>query len=368
MEDYLGNSLCNINPNWNYIFTGAEPYTAEFNNSLFDVTDTDTTNIQYSIWDYNNTSIYKAWQTGTTFTDIDSDSYYGRISGMSNGVVFDYKRYFYVNAYMNGQDAAVYASANNDVKFLTNSPNPKQIQRAGNEFLYFILPKDYGYDLKCKSNLYFYDGSEVTGVTNFIIATGGTNAGGCMVMNLSYDKLGLAAYEVSGSTNRKIKRVEVAIWQEKDGDEFQYTEEKVYRFEIDEMPRKFGILFQNALGMYDAFDFIGVVEESVKRDFDNYTVPLDYGDAGNLASGQRNTATYNTKVTKRLTANTGWIDLNHFDWLMEMLKSNNIYSTATSNQNYLNLVEYTYRKSSLDDLYEVEVTFDWTIIENGITV
>ena len=116
--------------------------------------------------------------------------------------------------------------------------------------------------------MYFYDGSQVTGVTFFSISTGSTNAGGVMVMNLSYDKLGLSNYESSGSTNRKIKRVEVAIYAS--GGSIQYTEEKVYRFEIDEQPRKFGILFQNSLGMYDSFDFIGIVEETIDRQAQYY--------------------------------------------------------------------------------------------------
>jgi hypothetical protein len=252
------------------------------------------------------------------------------------------------------------------VKFLTNSPSPKQIQRSSNEFLYFVLPRDYGTDLDCRGDMYFYDGTQVTGVTFFEISTGTTNAGGCMILNLSYSKLGLGSYEVSGTTNRKIKRLELAIYAS--GGTTQYTESKTYRFEIDEMPRKFGVIFQNALGMYDSFDFIGVVEESVKRDFDNYTIPINYNADGSMTAGQRNVATYNTKVTKRLVANTGWIDETHFDWLMELMKSNNIYSTSSANQNYLNMVEYSYKKSSLDDLFDIEVTFDWTIYENTMTV
>ena len=252
------------------------------------------------------------------------------------------------------------------VKFLTNSPSPKQIQRNSNEFLYFVIPKNYGADLTCEGDMYFYDGTSVTGVTFFTISTGTTNAGGVMCMNLSYSKLGLAAYEVTGTTNRKIKRIEVAIYAS--GGTTQYSQKKQYRFEIDEMPRKWGILFQNKLGMYDAVDFIGVVEETISRDADNYTVPLTFGTQGNLVDGFKNTATYNTKIVKKVIANTGWIDETHFDWLMELMNSNNIYSTSTTNQNYLNLVEYSYKKSSLDDLFSIEATFEWTIYENNLTI
>jgi len=97
-------------------------------------------------------------------------------------------------------------------------------------------------------------------------------------------------------------------------------------------------------------------------------VPLNYNLNGSISAGQRNTATYNTKIVKKVVVNSGWIDEEHFDWLIELMKSNNIYSTSTTNQNYLNLIEYSYKKSSLDDLFDIEATFEWTIYENNVTI
>ena len=375
MEDYLGHYYNNINPNWTYtaVGIGSYPYYSghdvTFEDVLFDTGDTGTTNVQISVWNYNNTSQVESWRAYTSgFNGLSSGTYYGRVSGSTDGITFMFSRYFYVNPYATGQTNTQYPSANHDVLFLTNSPSVKQIQRASNEFLYFVLPKNYGYDLVMKGDLYFYDGTEELSQTFFTISTGDTNAGGCIIMNLSYDKLGLAAYEVSGTTNRKIKRMELAVWQSNAYGDFQYTETKTYRFEIDEMPRKAGILFQNALGMYDAFDFIGEVEETISRDNDTYTVPLSFASTGSLQYGFKNTATYNTKIVKKVVVNSGWIDEAHFDWLMELMKSNNIYSTSTTNQNYLNLVGYDYNKSSLDDLFNIEAEFEWTIYENNITV
>ena len=252
------------------------------------------------------------------------------------------------------------------VEFLTNSPNPKQIQRNSSEFLYFVLPKNYGTDLTCVGDMYFYDGTCATGVTFFTIATGTTNAGGVMMLNISYDKLGLASYEVSGTTNRKIKRVEIAVYAS--GGTIQYSEKKQYRFEIDEMPRKFGVFFQNALGMYDEIDFIGVVEETINRDTGTYTVPIDYTSSGAMQGGQKHFATYNTRITKKLICNTGWCDIQHFNWLMELMKTNNVYNANSTTADYLNLTEWKYIKSSLDDLFDVEVTFEYTVYENNVSV
>lgn len=365
MDDYLGQSLTNITPNFTLSQTSGS---TTIENYLISTGDTGTTNIMFSVWNSTNTSIIYNWQTGTTFS-VSGGSYYMRISGQTDGYVHSYSKSFYNTQYGQGYDTTIQKLRVDGVKFLTNSPNPKQIQRNSNEFLYFILPKNYGTDLKVKGDLYFYDGTSSTGQTFFIISTGGTNAGGCMVMNISYDKLGLINYEVSGTTNRKIKRVEIAVYQN-DGinGDMQYTEEKIYRFEIDEQPRKFGILFQNALGMYDAFDFVGIVEETISREVGLFTIPLDFNTDGSLSQGFKNQATYDTKITKKVIVNTGWIDENHFDWLMELLKSNNIYSTSITNQNYLNLIEFSYKKSSLEDLFDAEFTFEWTIWENNVSL
>lgn len=374
MQSYIGEYLTNLNPNftlshsWVGGWSGSATYTME-DYLIYSGLTGMTTGIKFSVWDSTNTSILYPWQDSNIITGITAGTHYVRISGSTSGLTHTVSRWVTYSSSYGAEDESIGSSPVTNVKFLTNSPNPKQIQRNSQEYLYFILQKDYGPDMICKGNLYFYDGTSSTGQTFFTVATGDTNAGGVMMMNLSYDKLGLAAYEVSGSTNRKIKRAEISIWQDDGVNPVgQYSEEKIYRFEIDEQPRKFGILFQNSLGGYDSFDFIGVVEETIDRDIGSYTMPLDYNTNGDLPQAFKSKATYNTKVTKKIICNSGWIDEDHMDWLMEMLKSNNIYSYTTTNQNYLNLIEYKYNKSSLDDLFDMEVTFEQTIYENSLTV
>ena len=124
----------------------------------------------------------------------------------------------------------------------------------------------------------------------------------------------------------------------------------------------------NKLGGYDTFDFIGIVETSVNREAKNYTIPRDIQSDGSSPKGFKVNSTYDTQVTKTITVNSGWIDQDHFDWLIELLSSNNIYSYTETFQNYLNVTGYKYTRSSLDDLYEMEVTFTHTIFENNISV
>lgn len=246
--------------------------------------------------------------------------------------------------------------------FLTNAPNPLQVQRNQTSFLYFILEKDQGSVLTLKGDIDYYDGTSQTGQTFINISTGTTNLGGVYCLNTSYEALGLAAYEASGNT--KIKRVTFGVY----ADDVLFSEQRTYRFEIDEQPRKFGVSFLNKLGAYDTFDFVGVVEDSIERVNKNYTIPRQVNSDGSSPVGFKNTAMYDTQVTKTITVNSGWIDEDHFNWLIELMNTNDIYSYTEDNQNYLNVIAYKYTKSSLDEPYELEVTFKLTIFENTINV
>jgi len=53
---------------------------------------------------------------------------------------------------------------------------------------------------------------------------------------------------------------------------------------------------------------------------------------------------------------------------MELMKSNNVYASSTAYSNYLNLTDWTYKKSSLDDLFDIETVFEYTIYENNVSV
>ncbi|MFW6377355.1 MAG: hypothetical protein ACOCZ5_01790 [bacterium] len=256
-----------------------------------------------------------------------------------------------------------------DVKFLTNSPNPKLIQRDSQEYLYFILPENYEFDLDVRGDLEFYDGSKLNDIEFFQIqeATGNT-AGGVLALNISYNKLNLEDYEQSGSTVRKIKRADFAVYQTSGDTTERYTELKSFKFEIADRPRKYGIIFQNQLGGFDSIDFVGIVEETIDRESGNFTNPINFAQDGSARQGFKKNTVYDTKITNKITANTSWINLEHFNWLKELMKSNEIYSYTTENQNYLILDSFKYKKSSLDDLYEVECTFIETTFENNVSV
>lgn len=255
-----------------------------------------------------------------------------------------------------------------NIKFLTNAPNPKFIQRNSSEFLYFIIKKNYDADLSVIADLYFYDGTSLTGQTLYTVATGGTNYGGVFCVPSGYNELGLASYETYSGGTRKIRKVDFAVYQTITGTTSQLTEERSYRYEIDEQPRRYGVAFLNKRGTWDIFDFSGEIIDSVEHSNIKYQIPRKVSLQGASSRGFQANTVYGTKVLKTITCNTGWINEEAFDWLIELLSSNRIYNYTDTDQPFLITKSVDYKKSSNDDLFQIDVIFNETLEQNNISI
>lgn len=250
------------------------------------------------------------------------------------------------------------------VRFLSSSPVNKYITRTSQEYLYFLLPKNYGNILTLKATLYLSNGTIVYDQNVKSITTTATNAGGVCCINCSYTSLGLSSFETS---TVKIMYYQLKIYQNVSGlGSIGYSEYKKYI--ISDNAIGFGINFQNKLGMYDSFDFIGAVEETIDRAYQVYTKPLSYTNAGGVNQGFNSKTVWYNKVTKKVVVNSGWIDSNTFNWLLELLNSKTIYSYTEQYINYLILTDFTYIKNSNEDQYNITCTFEHTIYENSVSV
>lgn len=255
------------------------------------------------------------------------------------------------------------------VKFLDNAPDVKNVNRDSSEFLFFLIPKDYGKTLEVKGDMYFYDGTSLTGQTLITVTTGATNVGGVYCLSAGYRELHLEDYEVlTGSTTRKIRRLDFAVWQSDSANTLTYTETKSYRFEIDEIPRSYSVAWLNALGTWSCFSFNGEIINDVNFENDNMEVARQVNVDGSSNIGFISNSVYNTKVTKKIMANSGWIDLEHFNFLMTLISSNRVYCYSDENQPYLIVQNVSYSRSSNDDLYNIDITFLETLHQNNISV
>ncbi len=255
------------------------------------------------------------------------------------------------------------------VKFLDNAPIVKNVNRDSSEFLFFLIPKDYGKTLQVKGDMYFFDGTSLTGETLITVTTGATNVGGVYCLSAGYRELHLEDYEVlTGSTTRKIRRLDFAVWQSDSANTLTYTETRSYRFEIDEMPRRYGVAFLNKLGTWSCFDFNGEIVNNVNFENEKMEVARAVNVDGSSNIGFISNSVYGTKVTKKIAANSGWIDLEHFNFLMELISTNRCYCYTEETQPYLIISSVNYQKSSNDDLYNVDVEFLETLHQNNISV
>jgi len=253
------------------------------------------------------------------------------------------------------------------VKFLTDAPYTKYVNRDSSEFSFFIVPADYGKTLTVVGDLYFYDGSVVTGET--LITISGITFGGVYGVATGYRELKLNTYEVlTGGTTRKVRRVDFAVYQSDSANTLTYTETRSYRYEIDEMPRRYGVSFLNSKGTWDIFDFSGEIVNDIDFTNERMEVPRDVNAGGNSPMGFQSNKVYDTKVTRKIAANSGWIDEEHFNWLIQLLSSNVIYSYTEDEQPFLLVDSVNYQKSSNDDLYNIDVTFIETLHINNISV
>lgn len=384
MSGYTGSKLHNLKADFDgdVTHTGSSKIQITIDDYLYDTGSSSTTDIKFNFVAENAalSAQTSGWQTSNTYEFTGTSGYnYGYIdvSGVSSGVYIEYQKDWWsyegyglelgnIEGY-NSDPSIKY-----DVQFLTDTPTVKDMQRDGSDWLYIILPRNYGRTLSVRADLYFYDGTSITGQTLYNVFTGTSNAGGVFMFGSGYEQLNLEAYETSGGTNKKIRRVDFALYQTDSLNPagYPFSEVRSYRYEIDEQPSTYEVAFLNRRGCYDTFSFVGEIVDNVEREVGNYEVPLNVNADGSIPRGFEKNSVYNTKTTKTIRANSGWIDQDHRDWLVNnLLTSNKIYDITEDNEHYIIIksVEQS-QKSSNENLYQVNVTFQQTIFTNNVSI
>lgn len=253
-----------------------------------------------------------------------------------------------------------------NVPFLTNAPNPKYASKRQRELLYFIIPKDLNQGtLSVKGDVVFWDGTALLNQSFITITTGSTNFGGAFCINVSFDRLGLDVIETSN--NKLIKQLNIGVYSGT-GTTRNLTEMKTFLYDLEEPTNRVGLSWLNKLGTFDSFDFAGVAEEGLDRTAKEYTIARDINFDGSLDFGFKYRANYDVGVTKKLTVNSGWINAETFNWLIELVNSNEVYIYSNEYDNYVRITSFKYTKSSNDTLYNIELELTQTISENNISI
>ncbi len=267
---------------------------------------------------------------------------------------------------MTGYTGTTISSYLRNVPFLTNSPVVKRASRRQRELLYFIVPQNLNQGtLAVKGDIVFWDGTTLPTQTFTTITTSSVNFGGAFCINVSFDVLGLDVVETT--YNKLIKQLNIGVYSG-GGSTRNVTAIKSYAYDLEEHTNRVGLSWLNKLGTFDSFDFAGQAEESVDRSAKSFTLPKTINADGSVNAGFKYNATYDVALTKKIKVNSGWIDSQTFNWLMELLASNEIYIYSSDDDNYVNVIGYKYSKSSNDTLYNLELDLIETIAENNISV
>jgi hypothetical protein len=149
---------------------------------------------------------------------------------------------------------------------------------------------------------------------------------------------------------------------------YPYTQHKIFQFAYDEQPNRVGIAWMNKLGTYDTHDFIGNDQYSIERESKEYTLPRTFDSNGATSFGFKYNANYDTQVTKKINVNSGWINQQQFEWLIELLASNNVYIYSLPYDNYVQITGYKYNRGTKDTLYSLDLELTYTIADNNVTI
>jgi hypothetical protein len=251
-----------------------------------------------------------------------------------------------------------------DIPYLTNAPLKKQTSKRQRELLYFIVPKDLGQGvIDVRGSVTFWDGSVLPIQVFTTISTNAFNFGGAFLINVSFDNLGLPAIE--NTYNKLIKQLDIAVYT---GGVRNLTVNKTYVYDLEERVNRIGISWLNKLGTFDTFDFSGLSEDAIDRTSKEYTILKNINADGSLASGYKSKTNYDVEVTKKVKVNTGWINASTFNWLLELLNSNDVYIYTTTVDNSVRITGFKYSKSSNDTLYNVELELTNTAGENNVSI
>jgi len=147
------------------------------------------------------------------------------------------------------------------------------------------------------------------------------------------------------------------------------TSKKKYLYAYADPANRFGVAFQNSLGTFSTFDFVGLEEDTIDRNTKSIQYPVQPNTDGSLPAGFIKNGVYDVQTTKRVVVNSGLISQETFDWLIDLTKSNYIYSYTTDYLNYL-ILDGTpkYTKNNQTNEYNIECTFIQTAFENGVGV
>lgn len=238
-------------------------------------------------------------------------------------------------------------------KFLTNSPSVKETYSNQKEFLSVIADGSSNFACGVRGTILYYDGSTSSYVNKLNTAF---STGGHKIADVSYSNLGF-----TGST--PIRKYTVQLYRDTvpQSNDIGVSEIKTYEL-LPDCPSDYqkNILWVNSLGGWDSFMFNGEMEQSSKRKSDIFITSPDY----TPSETERLNTDYQIDVEFITTIKSSWINKNHFDWLFDLSKSDDVRVLQNNKFIPINIVKFDYQMDTIDDVYQVTIEYKTAIEEN----
>jgi len=189
------------------------------------------------------------------------------------------------------------------VTLLTNSPEVLISNREQKQFIYFLVPKNIGNQLKLVGDITFWDGSKLFNQNLLTIVTGMTNQGGLYCLNVSFNDTGLN--DIENLAGKKIKTVDLVVKGE------GVVVEELENSSFDEFVPPPGFLqfpWENA-GTGSSFVYSAYSGGSAIARLGTTTVVTQYAiyNFNSSYDGWCNTASLTTCTTPTAGSTAGWV-------------------------------------------------------------
>ncbi len=270
------------------------------------------------------------------------------------------------------------------VKFCTNQPNQYKVRRRDvvSEYLYFYHLNDHqfdpSFDLQLASEFRAIDGSVYP--IHYSNPANSVSHSGLFFVDLNLNYIGFFQY------NSILPILDSKHWIEKftNGAWERITDYQYYEYDQNTETTYYPIVFRNSFGCFDIFQFDGTQSETIN------TNPLVYTQTIQSQTGwipsQKYKGVYDANPTIQLTLNSGWVDLNHYRWLQELLSSTdvlipekyillifagtpiNTWLTSISDRlTQCNIVSFNWQADDRTKLFNLEITLEASLPKNSIT-
>lgn len=239
-----------------------------------------------------------------------------------------------------------FSIANTNKPFLTNQPTSKETFSNQKEFLSVLVEGNSNFEIFIDGVYEYWNGTQVGYVDKF---TTSVTSGGCFTADVSYSNMGF-----TGST--AIRRYTARLWRRNlsTSNITPVSITQTYNV-LPDCPSEYqtNIIWLNSLGGWDSFMFNGEIEEKIKRKSDEFITAPDY----TPSTSERLNTDYNINIEKTTTLKSSWINKDHFDWLADLAKSDDVRYLSGSTWIPVTLNDFKYELDSLNDLYQVTIEY-----------